>query len=536
MNNNQMRVTVKRIKQVPTKYYAQIPQPKAIAKKRVKVEVADSLLAQRKRLTDTLRFRPATSTDFSGSLIAGLKNGMIKLKIMCIGGVSALLAMLRENASRLAFSCSVSMGAAAVACLVLACTCSVGYVITSEGQTLGVLKNKETYHRLLTEINQEIAYVSTESFAPQRLDFSVQLIPKGRFSDETDVKERLKATDYGMLPAYAVYADGEVLFALANEQTAREVLDGYMKSYTEGHEAIEAEFCEEVKISRRYVPRQALKTAESATETLKEGRIIFHQQQGNETAEEIAATYGVALTDLLEDNLIADWNLVQGRQLKIYTGKPLLSVKMKEFKTVKEEIPYQVIENEDPTRYEGTVYVEQEGAPGSRMIEAYITTVNGVETTREVFSNSMLSQAVDKVVKKGTKVRPSPIGTGQLAVPANGTLTSRFGSRWGRQHDGIDMGAAVGTPIYAADNGTVVYSEYNNGGYGYMIQIDHGNGVVTCYSHCNELLVPAGTVVAKGDKIATVGNTGRSTGPHLHFEVRKDGTPVDPLSYLKNLK
>ncbi len=536
MNNNQTRVTVKRIEQVPTKFYAQAPQPKAIVSKRVKVEVADSLLAQGKRLTDALRFRPATGTDFSGGFVASLKNGMIKIKTTCTTHFFALLAMVRENASRLAFSFSVSMGAAAVACAVLACTCSVGYVITSEGQALGVLKNKDAYARLITEINKEMAYVSTEPFAPKNLDFSIQLIPKGKFSDETDVKEQLKATDYSMLPAYAVYADGEVLFALPNEQTAREVLDGYMKKFTEGHDVATAEFCEDVKISRRYVPRQALKTAESAAEALNGGRIIRYQRQGNETAADVAAAYGVPLNDLLEDNYIADWNLARDRELRIYTGKPLLSVRMKELKKLEEEIPYQVIENEDPTRYEGMVYVEQEGAPGSRMIEAYITTVNGVETTREVVSNSMLSRAVDKVVKKGTKALPSPIGTGQLAVPANGTLTSRFGSRWGRHHDGIDMGASVGTPIYAADNGTVIYSEYNNGGYGYMIQIDHGNGVVTYYSHCNELLVPAGSIVAKGDKIATVGNTGRSTGPHLHFEVRKDGTPVDPLSYLKNLK
>ena len=69
-----------------------------------------------------------------------------------------------------------------------------------------------------------------------------------------------------------------------------------------------------------------------------------------------------------------------------------------------------------------------------------------------------------------------------------------------------------------------------------MIQIDHGNGMVTYYSHCNELFVPEGSVVAKGDLIATVGNTGRSTGPHLHFEVRQGGTPVDPMAYLNSVQ
>ena len=87
--------------------------------------------------------------------------------------------------------------------------------------------------------------------------------------------------------------------------------------------------------------------------------------------------------------------------------------------------------------------------------------------------------------------------------------------------------------IYASDNGVVTYSEYHNGGYGYMITIDHGNGYTTSYAHCSKLLVPEGAVVAKGDAIAKVGNTGRSTGPHLHFEIRKNDAAQNPLNYLK---
>ena len=195
-----------------------------------------------------------------------------------------------------------------------------------------------------------------------------------------------------------------------------------------------------------------------------------------------------------------------------------------------------VSEKEDPTKYEGNLVVEQEGVEGSRVVEAYITAVNGVETGREVVSENLLSAAVDQIVQKGTKEPPSPIGTGSFSVPTSGSLSSRFGSRWGRSHTGVDLAAATGTNIYAADNGTVIYSAYNDGGYGNLIQIDHGNGLVTYYGHCSELLVPVGTVVAKGDLIAKVGNTGRSYGSHLHFEVRSGGTPQDPMAYLNGLQ
>ena len=117
-------------------------------------------------------------------------------------------------------------------------------------------------------------------------------------------------------------------------------------------------------------------------------------------------------------------------------------------------------------------------------------------------------------------------------MPTRGTITSPFGHRWGKKHGGIDIGARIGEPINVADSGTVVRSEFNKGGYGYMIDVDHGNGYVTRYAHCSKLFANIGDKVNRGDVIAAVGNTGRSTGPHLHFEVRKDGVPQDPQGYL----
>jgi hypothetical protein len=121
--------------------------------------------------------------------------------------------------------------------------------------------------------------------------------------------------------------------------------------------------------------------------------------------------------------------------------------------------------------------------------------------------------------------------------PAGGFLTSRygwrrnpFGFRWSH-HSGIDLAGTPGDPIYAAAPGTVVHADWS-GGYGKAVEIDHGFGITTIYAHCSQLLVSAGDLVQSGDRIATIGTTGRSTGPHLHFEVRLDGNAVDPLDYL----
>jgi murein DD-endopeptidase MepM/ murein hydrolase activator NlpD len=112
------------------------------------------------------------------------------------------------------------------------------------------------------------------------------------------------------------------------------------------------------------------------------------------------------------------------------------------------------------------------------------------------------------------------------------TVTSRFGRRWGLLHAGVDLGAAHGTPFYAAAAGRVVVARWN-GGYGNNVQIDHGGGIVSVYGHSSRLLVKEGQQVRAGDRIALVGDTGHSFGSHLHFEVRVDGTPVEPITFMR---
>lgn len=121
---------------------------------------------------------------------------------------------------------------------------------------------------------------------------------------------------------------------------------------------------------------------------------------------------------------------------------------------------------------------------------------------------------------------------GFLAWPVEGTLTSRFGKRGGRNHQGIDIGARTGTPIVAAAEGKVMFSGWGPTGYGKMVIVKHKRHLTTLYAHASQLWVKQGNYVKQGQKIAAVGSTGRSTGPHLHFEVRNDTHPKDPLKYL----
>lgn len=120
---------------------------------------------------------------------------------------------------------------------------------------------------------------------------------------------------------------------------------------------------------------------------------------------------------------------------------------------------------------------------------------------------------------------------GGLIWPVQGPITSPFGWRWGRMHEGIDIGVGYGTPIHAAAAGTVIYCGWEEG-YGNLVVIDHGGNLATAYGHQSSIAVSCGQAVTQGQVIGYVGCTGHCTGPHLHFEVRVDGNPVDPLGYL----
>jgi murein DD-endopeptidase MepM/ murein hydrolase activator NlpD len=124
----------------------------------------------------------------------------------------------------------------------------------------------------------------------------------------------------------------------------------------------------------------------------------------------------------------------------------------------------------------------------------------------------------------------APSGSG-FAWPVSGPITSPFGMRWGTLHPGIDIGVPTGTPIHAAGSGTVVWCGWMSG-YGNLVMIDHHNGLATLYGHQSRIAVGCNQEVSQGDTIGYVGCTGFCTGPHLHFEVRLNGTPVDPLGYL----
>ena len=220
-----------------------------------------------------------------------------------------------------------------------------------------------------------------------------------------------------------------------------------------------------------------------------------------------------------------------GDQLVMNRQVPQITVQTKEIAVYNENVPYDITYEDTGSMYQGETKVKSAGIYGKREVTAEIVRNNGVEVGRTELGERLLSEPTSQVVLRGTKEIPPLIGTGSFQYPARGRLSSKFGARWGRQHEGIDIAAPVGTDVRAADGGKVIYSGWA-GALGYCVKIDHGGNMTTVYGHCSKLLVSVGDRVYKDQLIAKMGSTGRSTGSHVHFEIRKNGVAQNPLKYL----
>ncbi len=211
------------------------------------------------------------------------------------------------------------------------------------------------------------------------------------------------------------------------------------------------------------------------------------------------------------------------------------SVTVRETET--KEIPFETVYQKSSAYYEGMSVTKTAGKNGERTLTYDIVYTDGAESSRSLVSDTETKAAKSKVVLVGTK--KSTASTGSYAWPLKSVyITSDYGGRTlsgsYNFHLGLDLRAASGTYVYASDGGEVIFAG-KNGSYGYLIKIRHDNGDLTYYAHLSKIEVTKGSRVYKGQYIAKSGATGNVTGPHLHFEIRKNSKTVDPKKYLPKI-
>ncbi len=256
-----------------------------------------------------------------------------------------------------------------------------------------------------------------------------------------------------------------------------------------------------------------------------------YKVSNGENLWDISIKNHIDIEKVLDMNPGADKKLNPGDTIKLYKYTYKLGLKWNEAIDYNEKVLYSVVSEKTNKLLRGRVKIQSSGQYGLRHIVGTLTKVNGVDVKRQITTNKIIKNPVSQKQLVGTSLTPPTFASGTFSRPVLGMLSSRFGFRWGKTHKGVDLAASYGSNVRAADGGKVIYAGWESG-YGNFVQIDHENGYVSCYGHCSKLCVTVGQRVYAGEKIAEVGSTGHSTGPHLHFEVRKNGVPVNPWPFI----
>ena len=377
------------------------------------------------------------------------------------------------------------------------------------------------------------------------LDKEVRFEPthakESEITPNTEFNNILKSKVNFLVVAHSLVIDGEEIGVVKTLEEAEMILDTIKESYILNEDGNkddnikEVSLLEDVQILSKEISFSELVEAEDIIEIIKDGgeEKRIHTIEVGENFWTIGSIYGLNPYDIEAANPDKDQlKLKPGDEINLVMSKSLLTVTTLEEVEYTEDINFEVIVELNDSMFTNEKKTKVEGQRGTTKIVANETKHNGVVVEKEILNEEVIKEPINQVVVKGTKEVPKTAATGVLAMPTRGRISSRYGSRWGRMHRGLDIAAPTGTPINAADGGTVTFSGYKNS-FGYMVEINHGNGLVTRYAHCSKLLVKKGDKVYKGQQIAKVGNTGNSTGPHLHLEVLKNGVHQNPSNYVK---
>lgn len=441
------------------------------------------------------------------------------------------------NKQRFALVCGVI--AMLVITTILVVFSGSAYTVKINGNEICKVRNQKAVESALQVLKQkykestetEINFTSEITYEKSRAS------SKEVLKDEPLVEALSKSVNF-QIQACSIYAGGSKIAVLKTKELAEALLKEIQdKSLGDADRSKlkEISFAEKVELKDEFTDASEIADKDEIISFIIKGtnETKTHTIESGESFWSISRKYNMSLEDLQKSNPGVNPEKVKiGQVISLVVPKPLLSVKTVQTVTSKERADF-----EQQVEFSGSLYkdestVKVKGVYGEKEVVADITKVNGIETGRTVLSEKVTKEPKTQVIVKGTKEPPPKKGTGTFSYPARGSISSRYGQRWGRAHTGIDIAAPYGSAVKASDGGVVTFVGWE-GGYGKLIKIDHGANFVSYYGHLSSYKVKVGDKVYKGQTIGLVGSTGNSTGPHLHFEIRKNGAVQNPLTYLK---
>ena len=421
----------------------------------------------------------------------------------------------------------------------------VVYRIYINDEVVGLINNKEEYDTFIENHMKELLqqYPDQVIYAPTnvRVEEEVTLLPVDSIDNQAVLSQVAEKADFKT--STNVVTIGEQKFAVKDTAVVESTLMDLMKYYTgtenlakimdtenpiqalseTGSQYIGAKVVEPVKVESSYAAPDEVLTTDQMRRMM-----LYGQKEPQQTVTfgedsslwYIARDYGLTEEELILLNPQVEglkWGELLGMELDVTPLNPIIHVQTEQEKVNVAPIFYETEYIDDETMLKGQTKVTQTGQNGEFLTRTKVEYVNGEQTNSTVVEETQLSEPVKEVIIRGTKV-VSGVGTGNWVWPTTSrNVTCGYLCYSG--HYAIDISASTGQSVYAADNGVVVSASYN-AAYGNVILINHKNGYYTRYAHLNSMNVKAGDIVEAGQLIAGAGNTGNSTGTHLHFEIR----------------
>lgn len=422
--------------------------------------------------------------------------------------------------------------------------------LTYREQPLGYIADAGTYDAAAAMAMGRVVNVDN-SFSVESVPRLAVTIQKGQevLDDSQLCDAILRTAGDSIAEASGLYVDGAFIGAMESSDELQALLNSMKDGYYDKSDANQrAEFVQAVETVDGLFPVAAVMDATALKGKLLAESVVkkTYRVQAGDTLSTIAVRNDMTTAELRRMNpAYANTDMVHiGDELTVQQPQTVLQVKVIKRIYYTEKINYttQYISNKNKPITWSTV--KTKGQEGSQNVTAEITYVNGVEQGRKVIATEVTKQPVTKVVERGTQ--PVKSSGGNTVVQGNGIATGsmlwpvpichNMSRGFGRGHSGLDICNGPVTvrnkPAVAADGGTVIYAGWYYG-YGNYVKIQHANGLCTAYGHLNSISVVKGQKVSRGQQIGLIGSTGYSSGPHLHFEVIRNGVKVNPLNYVR---
>lgn len=420
----------------------------------------------------------------------------------------------------------------AISCIYIDISKNSFYLVTANHEIVGIVKGSKALNEVLDSIKKTdgeafLKFLSYKKVKPTRNFISQRELEK-------NIREKLSLKS----KVYSIRINGEEVVKVRNYEDYKNIIEGLKKYYypkVGGNiKVLSYNIKEKIDVVEILDYYKNTVDVDDAIQKIVDGKMIVSEYEVKEgdTIWNIALDNDVSIEDIRLVNPELNIDKIKiGQKIKIVKKKPYVNVEIVAMVSSSECIPYDTKKIIDKNLKKGIQKVKEKGQNGVAYVEKKIVVLNDDVVEEDIVLNKIVKQPKDEVLVLGAK-KDLYVAFNGFIRPSRGVVTSRFGYRWGRMHEGVDIAASTGTPIYAAASGRVIFAGWKSG-YGKCVIINHGNGYQTVYGHASTIYVRSGQYINKGERIAAVGSTGRSTGPHLHFEVRKNGIPQNPLKYIK---